>query len=253
MICFLLLGVVPVAPEPAPSRLLSGELRAQIAEAGEVRNNLREDLPPALIPEVEVREEITKRIEELEPSVGVEVLTVYRRESADFDSSASRLKIYNILRSISTMQGIDYYSASRKRMRTLFTRSYVIADPESEQPLADPLVTEIPPYSSLYVLQEDLSFGENVYRSEYSYKDGFFLVVNQNLTTMRYLLLPMVKPEASITYLLLIPREQEIIFYGLSCAHTLRLLGLERTKEDSFYNRLKAIYGWFTDRMDTEF
>jgi len=29
--------------------------------------------------------------------------------------------------------------------------------------------------------------------------------------------------------------------------------GLERTREDSFYNRLKAIYGWFTERVEDSF
>jgi hypothetical protein len=70
---------------------------------------------------------------------------------------------------------------------------------------------------------------------------------------MRYLLLPMVKPLDSVSFILLIPSGEEILFYGISGARTMRLLGLERSKEDSFYNRLKAIYGWFGDRMATVF
>jgi hypothetical protein len=44
-----------------------------------------------------------------------------------------------------------------------------------------------------------------------------------------------------------------MLFYGAVGAHTMSLLGLARSREDSFYNRLKAIYGWFTDRMAASF
>ena len=61
------------------------------------------------------RSEIEARIGALELTVGTEVLAVYKNEAGDFDSPESRLRIYNILRSMSTMKGIQYYSASRDR------------------------------------------------------------------------------------------------------------------------------------------
>ena len=129
----------------------------------------------------------------------------------------------------------------------------MIDGPETSKRLDDPLVEEIPAYSRLYLLQEDLTFGENLYRSEYSYADRYFLLENRNLTTMRYLMLPMVKPEESVTFILIIPEADRVMFYGAIGAHTIRLFGLERTKQDSFYNRLKATYGWFTDRIENAF
>jgi hypothetical protein len=225
----------------------------RLAEEGELRNSLHRNSPPKLIPDVPARREIEQKIEALGMSVGTEVLIVYKKESVDFDSPDSRVQIYNILRSMSTMTGIQYYSASRERMRTLFTQSYVVDGPEAQNRLPDPVVDEIPSFSKLYAFQEDLTFGENLYVTEFRYSGDYFLVDSRNLTTMHYFFLPMVKPGNSLTMILLIPSGQEILFYGAVGAHTMRLFGLERSREDSFYNRMKAIYGWFTERVESTF
>jgi hypothetical protein len=75
----------------------------------------------------------------------------------------------------------------------------------------------------------------------------------RNLTSMRYLFFRMAKPGDCLTLMLLIPVGDRILFYGVVGAHTGRLLGLERSKEDSFYNRLKAMYGWFAKSMEEAF
>ena len=230
--------------------LLPPQLYNRLVNEGELRNSLHGDSPPQLIPYVSARREIEARIRELELTVGTEVLSVYSNQAVDLDSPESRLLIYNILRSMSTMKGIQYYSASRERMRTLFAESYVVDGPVAEKRLPGPVVREIPPFSKLHVLQEDLTFGENLYATEFRYSGDYFLLDSTNLTTMHYFIFPMVKPENSVTLILLIPSGEQLLFYGAVGAHTLRLPGLARSREDSFYNRLKAIYGWFTDRMD---
>jgi hypothetical protein len=252
-ILLVLLSVSCIPAEPASIEFLSAEQLEQLSNEGELQHSLWKSSPPELIPAVTMKSTIEQRIAELDLSVGMEVLCIYRREGIDFETQEAKLKIYNILRSISSMQGIEYYSASRKKMRTLFARSYVIDDPETRDPLPDPLVEEIPAYSLLYVLQEDLTFGENLYRSEYYYTDDYFLLENRNLTTMRYFMLPMVKPGQSATFILLVPEADQVVFYGAIGAHTISLFGLERKKQDSFYNRLKATYGWFTDRIELFF
>jgi hypothetical protein len=250
----ILLFCSAVGAEETPfDSLLTLELARRLTQEGEVRNSLQAGAPPQLVPAVPDKGEIQSRLQSLQLTVGTEVLALYKNDGEDFDSEYSRLKIYNILRSISSMQGIEYYSASRKRMRTLFDKSYVIAGPEDPEPRPDPLVDAIPTFSELYVFQKDLTFGENVYLWEYRYPGSYCLIVNRNITTMRYFFFPMVKPLESVTYILLIPNGELILFYGASGARTMKLMGLERTREDSFYNRLKAIYGWFTDSMTAAF
>jgi hypothetical protein len=249
----LLISSALCRADSSVASLLTPQLYNRLVNQGELRNSLHGDSPPQLIPEVAARREIEARIRELELTVGTEVLSVYSNESVDFDSPENRLRIYNILRSMSTMKGIQYYSASRERMRTLFAESYVVDGPDGEQRLPDPVVLEIPSYSKLYALQEDLTFGENIYATEFRYSGDHFLLDSTNLTTMHYFFFPMVKPENSVTLILLIPAGEEILFYGAVGAHTMRLLGLARSREDSFYNRLKAIYGWFAESIDANF
>jgi hypothetical protein len=252
MIALLLSGAACPADSSIDS-LLPPQVYERLANEGELRTSLHGDNPPQLIPDVSARALIETRIGELDFTVGTEVLAMYENAGADFDSPASRLRIFNILRSMSTMRGIQYYSASRERMRTLFAESYVVDGPEEGERLPDPVVRQIPPVSTLYVLQEDLTFGENIYATEFRYSGEYFLLQTTNLTTMHYFLFPMVKPLNSVTMILLIPSGDKILFYGAVGAHTRRMLGLARSREDSFYNRLKAIYGWFSERMDESF
>jgi hypothetical protein len=252
---FLLLLLCPAfsPADTAIETLLPAPIFERLLREGELRNSLHRDNAPQLIPDVAERPEIESRIRELGLTVGTEVLSVYKNEAADFDSYESRLRIYNILLSMSTMKGTQYYSASRERMRTLFAESYVVDGADTQNRLPDPVVREIPPVSKLTVLQEDLTFGENLYAMELRYSGELFLLDNTNLTTMNYLFFPMVRPGNSVTVILLIPAGEQLLFYGAIGAHTVRLLGLARSREDSFYNRLKAIYGWFTQRVDAAF
>jgi hypothetical protein len=148
------------------------------------------------------------------------------------------------------MQGLQYYSVTRDRMRTLFAQSYVVTDPESLHRVPDPLVAEIPPYNKQYIFQEDLTFGKNVYSAGYLSRNEGFVLEYRNLTQMRYYFIPMVKPQDSLTVIMVIPLGEDLLFYGVMAAHAVSLFGLERSREESFYNRLNALYGWYVREVE---
>jgi len=230
--------------------VLGTEVYRALAAGQELSRTFWSGEAPSLLPGLPLRESIQEEIKALRHTIGVELLIFYKRPSLQLDTPAGSLKLYNILRSISTMRGIRYYSASRKRMRTLYEESYVVASEEDRRRLPDPLVEEIPEQSAITIYQKDLTFGENLYLAEYSRADGCLLMKTRNLTTFWYLFLPMVQPQGISTYLLVLPVEEGILFYGLTCARTLKFLGLERTREDSFYNRMRALYGWLIERIE---
>lgn len=221
----------------------------RLERQGELRNSLADGLAPQLVPAIPERQELVQTVRSTSLTTGVELLRLHEGRT-DYSTPEAHLRIYNLLRSISTMKGLEYYSASRKKMRTLFAESYLVDGPNSGLPQPDPVVTSIPAYSTACVFQEDLTFGKNYYSAAYRYGGNYFLVDNRNLTTMRYLLVPMVRPGDSLSILVLIPAGRRILFYGLSGAHTARFFGLERAKEDSSYHRLQALYGWFTQRLE---
>jgi len=245
ILAFLLLQFGSAAAQETSGPYIAPEVLRQLQGGSELRRSVGPGSPPRLLPEIGLRDRVLQETASLGPSIGAEVLILCPGSADALDSGTSLLKIYNLLRSVSRMKGIEYYSLSRKRMRTLFVESYVVDDPVSLNRLADPLVEEIYPSDCIYILQKDLTFGQNIYRSEYLHEQGILALRNQNLTPMRYLGMTLVPPMQSLTWLVLIPFEGNLLFYGLSCARTASLFGLEKKTEDAFYNRLKAIYGWF--------
>ncbi len=246
----LLIWPRPAFSNPYLEELLGNEIFSGLMANGEVTHTIWENDDLTLLPNLDLEEEIRAEVAELKPTVGVEVLTIYESGSIELKSPENMLAIYNILRSISTMKGIEYYSASRGKMRTLFEESYVIDSPESPTRMEDPLVETIPRHSKIYTFQKDLTFGENVYQADYFFSGDYFLLKNLNLTIMWYFIFPMIKEKAIVNYFIIIPAGDKLVFYGLICARTLKFLGLEKSRAASFYNRSKAIMTWFINSLE---
>ena len=188
--------------------------------------------------------EINSQIKALSPNIGVESLFFYKT-----DKDYSMIDIYNILLSISTMEGIEYYSQSRKRMRTLFTESYVIRGKEDDTRVPDFRVTDKLKEISFYAHQTDKTFGENIYKTEYRSDGKTIWIRMTNETPMKYKFIKMVNPGDISINVLIRKVEGGLLFYGVTGVHTFSFLGIERAKKESFYNRIKALYGWFTGRL----
>ncbi len=243
------LGATAAGADPALETLVGKPAAVELASGGELRNDIWQHSDLSLLPRVDREEELRAEVRALAPTLGVEVL-LYRTTGSDMRTPEARLLMYNLLRGVSTMQGIEYYSESRGRMRTLFAQSYVVSGLAERTPLPDPLVRRIPPVSALTMYQRDLTFGGNVYRSEYRCDGRTIELQTRNLTTMRYLIFPLVQPGGSLNLFVIVPQEDGVLFYGLSSVRSGGFLGLERSKVDSFYNRLKAVYGWFVSGLE---
>ena len=266
ILCIIILLFLPVsvfAGDGEIDRMLSEKFPGlrqieaeQLIEQGEITRFFYEDTPPALFPHLSgtLDERLLEEISRLSLTIGVESiyllpvpgLSVPAEASAD---NEQMLAIYNTLRSISSLKGIEYYSASRKRMRTLFKDAYVIAGPDTGDPLPDPLEDTIPEENSIYIFQQDLTFGKNVSQAVYRYSGRDISLSLTNLSVMRYALLPFVREQKMQTHLLILPAENWIFFYGFIGVETISFLGIEKKKSDSFYNRLKALYTWFSENL----
>jgi hypothetical protein len=230
--------------EPATAQALEA--------AGELRGSLTDGAEPHLLPQLPRRDQILEEVRALGLTVGVEMLSIYPGTGAPLDTAAGLRELYNLMHAVSRMKGLEYYSASRKRMRTLFAESYLVDDPVARRPLPDRSFTgEIPAMDEAYLYQRDLTFGETVYRAEYYFDSAVLSLHTSNLTPMRYLGLPMIREGNSLSWICLVPYGSRILFYGLTGGRPMKFLGLEKSKarEESFYNRLKAIYGWYTRQL----
>ena len=231
---------------------LSQERYRELIEAGSIKHFFTDSVDLALAPQVPGLENTRSALEAMEPKVGVEALFLLR-ERLTGDSEAERdLSLYNIFRSVSTMEGIEYYSASRGRMRIFYEESYAVAGPESREPLPDPTVSEIPRRDRIHVYQRDSSFGRNVYTVEYVRREDAYLMSMTNLTRMYYGIFPVVAPENLEIHLTVVETEEGYLFYGACGVEVISLFGLEDRAKDSFYNRIEALYRWFRSRVEAQ-
>lgn len=210
-----------------------------------------EDAESNLIPETPFSRDIQNRVAAIDPNLGVESLYLLPYPDGESYQDAVE-KSAQILFQVSSMEGIEYYSASRERMRTLFTESRFVDNMENRRPLPDPSFEEIPVYRNFTILQTDLTFGTNIYNTDFYSDAGVLRFSMQNMTKMKYKFVTMVSPEALEIHLLVYPLPEGILFYGVCSVDSLSFFGLERKKKDSFYHRIEALKGWFCDQYGIE-
>ncbi|MFQ3620571.1 MAG: DUF6675 family protein [Spirochaetales bacterium] len=233
---------------------LTAEELTLLHTEGEITRYYFEPVLPKWMPREGLGAILLQEAQTLPAVIGVESMHLLRYEEARgilqpdsifTDGKVSWVQVYNILLSLRSMKGIEYYSASRGRMRTLFAESYVIKSAEDPTPLPDPKVSDLPPEQILYVFQEDLTFGKNITRWKYRTQEEGVAISITNLTPMRYSFFTVADPGNMQIHLLVSPTEEGIVFYGCMVAKSPRFLGLEKTRTESFYNRIKALFSWF--------
>jgi hypothetical protein len=238
---------VPGGGDSAAAQLLPAEAAAQLAAKGKaVRSGTG---LPAFLPLHPASAAIRDAVVAEKPSILVEA--VFALPRARLPGAAARAaelaSIYGILRSLGSLQGIEYYSASHKAMRTLYAESWIISGPESKARLIDPappLPGALPVAETLFAFQRDLSFGANTYRYDYAAFPGAVSVKSGNLTRMSYGIVPVMAPGGLATWLLVVQADDAILFYALSGASA---PGIFKGKlEDSFSNRAEALFRWFS-------
>lgn len=228
---------------------LSRERYRTLLEEGNLKHFFTDEVDLAIAPDVPGLENTRTALGEMDPKLGVEALFLLPVTIAGDTEAERDLALYNIFRSVSTMEGIEYYSASRERMRIFYKESYAVADPDDRDRIPDPTVSNIPRNDQIYVYQEDSSFGRNVYTVEYVRRESAYLMSMTNLTRMYYGILPVVAPENLEIHLTVVETREGYLFYGACGVSVISLFGMQDRAQDSFYNRIEALYRWFESRV----
>ncbi|MFO7850180.1 MAG: DUF6675 family protein [Spirochaetia bacterium] len=198
--------------------------------------------------------ELEEKAHSIDYAVGVESLHLIPDEDISqrllsLPREEYLLELYNTLRSISSLEGIEYYSASRDRMRLLFEESWVIESPEDSTRLPDPENSTIPDRDTLYIHQKDLTFGDSISRVLYRHEENALSMSITNETTMRYMFFPLLKEGNMSMQMLILPVKEGIVFYGLSTVDVMDLKVFHKKMRSSFTNRLIALKDWFISRV----
>ena len=232
--------------------LVGAEQAAVLRAADEPVTLVQQKNPrPQLLPRHEELANIVAEIQgSLEPNMLVEALSLYRKTGhlASAEWSKAGQTLLNQLTALSTLAGIQYYSASRNAMRTFYESSFVIDGPSGKEPLPDPVYDTLPEPFSLYARQKDLTFGENVYRYDYRYGDGALFLVQENLTAMTAGIIRAIGKNKFRTVIAVIDTDDSLLIYTAAMAKTVSLPGMGDRIGRSFTNRIIAILRWFNDR-----
>jgi hypothetical protein len=230
---------------------LVGSANASILrEKGEVSRFINADPKLTLFPEASGKARLAADIVAMKPTIGVEMLRFAKSDDGGCTSPACILRIYNVLRSLSSLKGIEYYSVSRKRMRIFYEDAYIVDSAEEKKRQPDPADASVPDQSRLLCFFRDSSFGEYVCSIDYGKEGNTISMRMQNLTKIWYLFVPIIDPDNMLSYMLIIPADEGILFYGVSAIKGDDALGIAVSKADSLYNRLVALYNWFLESLN---
>ena len=153
-------------------------------------------------------------------------------------------KISRVLRSVSKLEGLQYYSSSRKKMRTLYETSYVIDDPKTQGRVDDPIDNPAADFS-VYVLQKDLTFGKNIYRYRFCTDADSAGFMSTNVGVLKYSIFKAMEPENLETSIAVTDLGEYLLIHMLTRANFTAPSVFRERVQNSFRTRGEAVYGWF--------
>ena len=235
---------------------LAGSANARALLAGEKPLLVQFRNPqPQLLPRHQFSSELIDRImRDLGPNTMVETLHLYKKTSpAAAWSADENTRLYNNLLALSTLAGLEYFSATRGVMRTFYETSFVIDGPVSARPLPDPVFTQLQAELKIYARQHDLTFGDNIYQYDYYSAPGGLFFVQQNLTPLKYGIITAVARNNLRSVVAVLDAGDHILVYAASMARTASIPGMRERVGNSFANRVEAVLNWFRDQADKAF
>ena len=232
------------------------QIKAMLAGEKPVSAQFKE-CRPSLIPRHEVLENLVTRLcKDLDPSVMIETLYLYKKPpEAENEawSAAEEARLYNSTLALSTLAGLQYYSASRNAMRIFYERSSVIDGPVTKRPLPDPVYSRPQTELTIYANQRDSSFGDNVYQYNYYSIPSGMIFVQQNLTSLSYGIIPAVGKNKLHSAVAVLDAGNYLLVYMASMAKAASIPGMRERIGNSFANRAEAVFNWFSSQADNAF
>ncbi len=198
-----------------------------------------------LIPGAELQAEIAADLRSIDYTIGVEVVNIIPGAFGDL----STVDLINMLLELSSLEGLEYFSASKDKMRTLFVQSYAVDSEADRTRIDDPIIDTLPANGRVTIFQEDKVFGKNVSVIDFEADSSTIHMITMNLTTFSYGFVPIILPERLRLHILLQKTDDYIIYYGNFAARALRINLFKDRIHNSFYNRLVALYGWFQSKL----
>lgn len=183
-------------------------------------------------------------------SISIGSLIPYPEEWKTLSQEEKFLAMYNAALRVSTQKGITYIShRAGDKEKLLFEDSSMLGSPDKKDRIPDPVVSSIPENETYYALQDDTSFGKNVYRLNYQTRQDELYLSITNADDLSFMGINCVAAEKVKMFLDIIPVEEGIYVYGMASVRDkspkLNLLVYKVDLELSFFNRIVALRDWY--------
>ncbi|MBD5436225.1 MAG: hypothetical protein HDR36_06925 [Treponema sp.] len=158
--------------------------------------------------------------------------------------------VSKIMRSISKMQGMQYFSRSRKSWDKLYSQAFRVENPDANDFSAAPDLNEGDANGlEIFAFLNDHTFGESVYKISYKQNQNEFLMLMENYSALTYGPVKAVKPGDLKMCVCVIDCGDEFLFYIGNYAEFKMISALKKRLNNSFEARLEAIYNWFKNQF----
>lgn len=237
------IGSVPDSVVWTLDSFLSAEQRIELLKQGHIFRSVynKENAKPRLVPLFAVPQTFAENRHKKNPTFLIEALYLHKKIQGSIKDVE---KVSRILRSVSKLEGLQYYSSSRKKMRTLYETSYAIEDPKKEDRIADPVDNPAADFS-VYVLQKDLTFDKNVYRYRFCSDDDSAGFMSTNVDVLKYSIFKAVEPENLEVSIAVTDLGGYLLIHMLTRADFTAPSVFRDRVQNSFKTRGEAMYGWF--------
>jgi len=181
------------------------------------------------------------------PTLAVEAYFLFPKPAGNVE-----LGLYNAVNAVASMEGLEYFSVTRNRTEPLILASWRVVSPSQPQKVPDPTFTVIPAFQRAVIFQKDNKLGDGL--SELTWKalpDGSIVMTMKNLETLNYGIFPLVEPGNLQMLFMVVPLADRVAVYGILEGKTAQIFGLERSKDESFRNRMRALATWLGQRIAT--
>ena len=163
------------------------------------------------------------------------------------NASASDLTIDDVsrvCRSVSKMQGMTYYSTTKKKVRVLYDKAYMVKSENSNEQIPDENTGNADGQVS-YCMQDDASFGKNHYKLTYHQNEDTLLCEFSITDTMGLGLFKAIYPGKMKIYILVTDCGEDLLVYLCTDLDSVKYPGIKDQITDSMTTRMNAVYEWF--------
>lgn len=228
--------------------LLPENVIFELFETGKARKTMYKSQNPILTcyPDNLLGNKASEFISEIQSVFLVESLYLYKKPDSTKEISVK--EVGRILRSLSTLKGIQYYSETSKKFKELYQESYVTEKNNKKVVLPDP-VGDITGELEIYALMEDNMLGKNLYRFLYMEDGNTTGFYANNIDKMHFGLIKIVDPENMRISLIVTDLGDYLLAYGVIGLDFFVIPGMENMINSSFTNRADAFFVWFMENL----